>query len=85
MKGFNPMNIFESDFSQSHKLADFDEFLANRKVGSQSPLSKKDIDNYNGAFSSNVTPENNYAGSSLSFVNTVGGSTNISQTDSPFA
>jgi hypothetical protein len=85
MKGFNPINVFESDFSPSHKLADFDEFLANRRVFSQSPTAKKDMDIFNGVNSNGITPENNYIGSSISFINTVGGgSTNISQSDSPF-
>ena len=41
-KGYNPMNVFESDFSKSHKLAEFDEFLANRRTNTSSPTSKKD-------------------------------------------
>ena len=56
-KGCNPQKVFESDFCTSHKLADFDEFLANRRAQSLSPTGKKDLDSY-GAFSSSITPEN---------------------------
>jgi hypothetical protein len=31
-KGFHPSNVFVSDFSPRHKLADFDEFLASRRL-----------------------------------------------------
>ena len=82
-KGFHPSNVFVSDFSPRHKLADFDEFLASRRGDSSSPMAKKD-DALNGPYSNTVTPDNNYLGSNISFLNTVGGSTNISQQDSPF-
>lgn len=41
-KGFNPMNVFESDFSPKHKLAEFEEFIANRRTNTSSPKAKKD-------------------------------------------
>tara|TARA_B110000285_G_scaffold68339_2_gene78528 strand:+ start:383 stop:760 length:378 start_codon:yes stop_codon:yes gene_type:complete len=84
-KGFNPLNVFESDFSPIHKLAEFEEFLANRRTAMNSPVAKKDefsLRAFGGNYSNSLIASEMQ--SNTPYQTTVGGSTNISQSDNQY-